>query len=129
MEPSAEPEGVTAKQTEDRRFASSVGGLWARMLLFAAGIYASDLATRSGIVAILALDVAVLVALALAWRTSRLTFGTIGIAISVGVFQLAVLARGDAEPFANGFLLALSFILFLMSLFVGNRRPRQPSAS
>ena len=123
MEPNVEPEWVAAKRTEERRLASMVRGLWWRMLLFAAGIYASDVATWSGIAAVLLLDVAISIALALAWRKGKLTFGTVGVAISVGVFQLAVWTRGEAEPFANGFLLALSFVLFLVSCF-GNRRIR-----
>jgi hypothetical protein len=83
---------------------------------------------RSGLVAVALLDVSIILGVAFAWRAARLTLGTGGVAMSVGVFQLAVWAKGDEEPFANGVLLALSVILFVASLFVGNRR-QKPNAT
>ena len=125
MEVGSEPEWVTAKRDEDGRFSAMLRGLWLRLLLFAAGLYVSDLATRSGVVAVVLLDAAIFFTVVFAWRARRLTLGTVGVAISVGVFQLAIWARGDHEPSANGVLLALSFILFVASLFVGNHRPNE----
>jgi hypothetical protein len=124
MEAELEPEWATAKRNADRRFSHMVRGLWWRTVLYALGIYLSDLAIRNGLTPILTLNVVVLVALGGAWRTRRLSYGTAGVALSLAVFQCAVLARGVEEPFANGVLLTVSILFFVTSLLMGNRRLR-----
>ena len=129
MTVSPEPEWVAAKQNEEGRFSAMVRGLWLRLLIFAVGLWISDFAIERGVVAVVILNAALLFVIGFAWWAGRMTLGTMGVAISLAVFQLAVWVKGDDEPFANGLLLALSLILFLASLFVGNRRPTRQTAA
>lgn len=90
--------------------------VWVSCVIYAIGIIAADYVVGTGALIVLVLD---LVAIAVLWILKlayRLRFTVLLAAVTT--IHLAVILRPDTQPVANLWLLGLSLILFLISLFL-----------
>lgn len=90
--------------------------VWVSCVIYAIGMVTANYVVGSGALIVVALD---LVAIALLWMMKlayRLRF-TVLLA-AVATLHLAVILRPGTQPVANLWLLGLSLILFLLSLFL-----------
>ena len=94
---------------------STVRWLWLNMAIYALLLYASDFGFNYGLIGLLLLDCLLSV---MVFLIPLVNLSIIGNLVSVIIFQLSLVLARPHEPFANGYILLLSFTVFVSSLFL-----------